>query len=35
MIEQAIYGCQDAGGYRFLGRSPGFRDEWLREADAG
>ncbi len=34
MIEQAIYGCQDAGGYRFLGRSPGFRDEWLREAEA-
>ncbi len=33
MIEQAIYGCQDAGGYRFLGRSAGFSDEWLPEAE--
>jgi hypothetical protein len=33
VIEQAIYGCQDAGGYRFLGRSAGFRDEWLPEAE--
>ncbi len=33
MIEQAIYGCQGAGGYRFLGRSAGFRDEWLPEAE--
>jgi hypothetical protein len=33
VIEQAIYGCQDASGYRFLGRSAGFRDEWLAEAE--
>ncbi len=33
MIEQAIYGSQDAGGYRFLARSPGFRDDWLAEAE--
>jgi hypothetical protein len=33
MIEQAIYGGQDAGGYRFLARSPGFRDDWLAEAE--
>jgi hypothetical protein len=32
IIEQAIYGNQDAGGYRFLARSPGFLDEWLPEA---
>jgi hypothetical protein len=31
-IEQALYGAQDAGGYRFLGRSPGFREDWLPEA---
>jgi hypothetical protein len=31
-IEQAIYGGQDAGGYRFLARSAGFLDEWLPEA---
>src|SRR5579871_6753554 len=31
-IEQAIYGA-GAGGYRFLGRSPGFRDDWLAEAE--
>lgn len=30
-IEQAIYG--NAGGYRFLARSPGFRDEWLPQAE--
>ena len=33
MIEQAIYGGQDASGYRFLARSPGFRDDWLAEAE--
>jgi hypothetical protein len=33
MIEQAIYGSQDAGGYRFLARSVGFRDDWLAEAE--
>lgn len=33
MIEQAIYGGHDAGGYRFLARSAGFRDEWLAEAE--
>jgi hypothetical protein len=32
-IEQAIYGDQDAGGYRFLARSPGFPVEWLSEAE--
>lgn len=32
MIEQAVYGSQDAGGYRFLARSPGFLEEWLPEA---
>jgi hypothetical protein len=32
-IEQAIYGGQDAGGYRFLARSPGFRDDWLPAAE--
>jgi hypothetical protein len=31
-IEQAIYGDQDAGGYQFLARSPGFLDDWLPEA---
>jgi hypothetical protein len=31
-VEQAIYGNLDAGGYRFLARSPGFRDDWLAEA---
>jgi hypothetical protein len=31
-LEQAIYGGHDAGGYRFLARSPGFRDDWLPEA---
>jgi hypothetical protein len=33
LVEQAIYGSQDAAGYRFLARSPGFRDEWLPEAE--
>src|SRR4051812_24891006 len=32
VIEQALYGGQDAGGYQFLARSPGFRDEWLPAA---
>jgi hypothetical protein len=32
-IEQAIYGSQDAGGYRFLARSPGFGDDWLALAE--
>jgi hypothetical protein len=31
-LEQALYGSQDTGGYRFLARSPGFVDEWLPEA---
>jgi hypothetical protein len=33
MIEQALYGDQDKGGYRFLARSPGFRNDWLAEAE--
>jgi predicted nucleic acid-binding Zn ribbon protein len=33
MIEQAIYGWQGTGKYRFLARSPGFRDDWLAEAE--
>ncbi|OAI50476.1 hypothetical protein AYO44_05615 [Planctomycetaceae bacterium SCGC AG-212-F19] len=32
-IEQALYGNPDEGGFRFLGRSPGFRDDWLAEAE--
>jgi len=32
-IEQALYGNPDAGGYRFLARSPGFLDAWLPEAE--
>jgi hypothetical protein len=32
LIEQALYGSRDAAGYRFLARSPGFRDDWLPEA---
>jgi hypothetical protein len=32
-IEQTLYGGQDAGGYRFLARSPGFLDDWLVEAE--
>src|SRR5262249_7477548 len=33
VIEQAIYGGQDAGGYRFLARSPRFADDWLPQAE--
>jgi hypothetical protein len=33
LIEQAIYGGQDAGGYRFLARSADFVDDWLAEAE--
>ncbi len=33
MIEQAIYGGQGSGGYRFLARSPGFGEEWLGAAE--
>jgi hypothetical protein len=33
LIEQAIYGTQGADGYHFLARSPGFRDDWLPEAE--
>jgi hypothetical protein len=33
VIEQALYGSQGAGGYRFLARSPGFHDDWLPEAE--
>jgi hypothetical protein len=32
-IEQAVYGSQDTGGYRFLARSPGFLDAWLPLAE--
>jgi hypothetical protein len=32
VIEQALYGS-DGAGYRFLARSPGFRDEWLPAAE--
>jgi hypothetical protein len=32
-IEQAVYGSAGAGGYRFLARSVGFRDEWLPAAE--
>ena len=28
-IEQAVYGSQDVGGYRFLARSAGFAEAWL------
>jgi hypothetical protein len=31
-IEQALYGSRDAAGYRFLARSAGFREDWLRDA---
>jgi hypothetical protein len=31
LIEQALYGCQGTGGYRFLARSPGF--DWLPAAE--
>jgi hypothetical protein len=33
VIEQAIYGSHGPGGYQFLARSPGFRDEWLAAAE--
>ncbi len=33
MIEQALFGRQDAGGHRLLARSPGFGDEWMSEAE--
>jgi hypothetical protein len=33
VIQQAVYGSVDAGGYRFLARSPGFGDVWLAEAE--
>src|SRR5438105_15628310 len=33
LLEHALYGGQDAGGYRFLAQSPGFREEWLPEAE--
>jgi hypothetical protein len=33
IIEQAIYGSQDAGGYQFLARSAGFQEEWLPAAE--
>lgn len=32
-IEQAVYGGQEAGGYQFLARSPGFVDDWLPLAE--
>src|SRR5437868_6036075 len=32
-IEQAIYAGEAAGGYQFLARSPGFREEWLPDAE--
>jgi len=33
VIEQAIYGNPERGGFRFLGRSPGFVDDWLPLAE--
>lgn len=32
-LELALYGGHESGGYRFLARSPGFREEWLAEAE--
>jgi hypothetical protein len=32
-IEQARYGNPGSGGFRFLGRSPGFLDDWLPLAE--
>jgi hypothetical protein len=32
VIEQAVYGSEGAGGYRFLARSVGFRDDWVPAA---
>jgi hypothetical protein len=33
MIEQALYGDPDAGGYQFLAHSPGFDEKMLKEAE--
>jgi hypothetical protein len=33
ILEQAIYGSQQCGGYQFLARSPGFREDWLTAAE--
>jgi hypothetical protein len=33
IVEQALYGTFDGGGYRFVARSPGFREDWLAEAE--
>src|SRR5436309_4903495 len=33
LLEQALYGGHDSGGYRFLARSPGFLDDWLPAAE--
>jgi hypothetical protein len=33
VIEQAIYASRGAGGYQFVARSPGFRDDWQPEAE--
>jgi hypothetical protein len=33
LIEQALYGSHDSGGYRFLAHSSGFLEEWLPEAE--
>ena len=32
-IEQALYGNAASGGFQFLARSPGFRDDWLPLAE--
>src|SRR5262249_48794917 len=32
-VEQGLYGAFDGGGYRFVARSPGFREEWISEAE--
>ncbi len=32
-IEQALYGSDGGRGYRFLARSPGFREEWSADAE--
>jgi hypothetical protein len=33
LVEQALYGAFDGGGYRFVAQSPGFREEWVSEAE--
>jgi hypothetical protein len=33
VIEQALYGSQAGGGYRFVAKSAGFREDWLPEAE--